>query len=474
VKIAIVGSGPGGMTVMKKMMDYGLDVCLFEKGPYIRQKDGPLPYSVAEMDAKYNNQGVTAAFGRANVNYVEGSCLGGGSEVNAGLYHRTPSNILKKWREELGIDFADPTQLEKYFKESEDLLNVGKMPFSAPAASLKIRDGARVLGWDCTEAPRWYKYLSEEDRGVFSGIRQSMTEVVLPLDKKQNFTILHDTNVDRLLETANGKIVVVFHNKTSLKTNTREFDAVFVSCGAIGTPYLLKKSKLGPKYVGQNLKLHTSIKAVARFNERVNGVGAGIPVHQIKHFAPEFSIGGAISNLPFLAAGLSDNGVNPLELANNWEYYASYYSAITKGTGRVYCPPFAKQPVVTFDIGKEGLKTLSKALKHLCELLFAAGAIEVFPSIRGAPSLFSFEDINAIPAVLDPKKTSLMTIHIMGTCPIGVTERSCLDLNGKLKGTKNVYVADASMIPTALGVNPQGTIMALASFVASKFCKRYI
>ena len=64
----------------------------------------------------------------------------------------------------MGIDFADPTQLEKYFKESEDLLNVGKMPFSAPAASLKIRDGARVLGWDCTEAPRWYKYLSEEDR----------------------------------------------------------------------------------------------------------------------------------------------------------------------------------------------------------------------------------------------------------------------------------------------------------------------
>ncbi len=473
MRIAIVGSGPGGMTAMRKMMDCGFDICLFEKGPYIPQQDGSLPYSVAEMDAKYNNQGVTVAFGRANVNYVEGSCLGGGSEVNAGLYHRTPPKILEKWREELGIDFAEPIQLEEHFKASEDLLNVGKMPFTAPPASLKIRDGARALGWDCVEAPRWYKYLSDVDKGIFSGIRQSMTEVVLPLDKKQNVTMLHDTNVDRLVETACGKVEVEFHNRITMRKNIREFEAVFVSCGAIGTPHLLKKSRIGPKYVGQNLKLHTTVKATARFNEKVNGLGAGIPVHQIKHFAPEFTIGGAISNLPFLAAGLSDNGINPLDLEKNWQYYASYYSAITKGTGRVHCLPFAKQPLVTFDIGNDGLKTLSKALKHLCQLLFAAGAVEVFPSVRGARSLISLDDIKDIPNVLNAKKTSLMTIHLMGTSPMGVTERSCLDLNGRLKGTRNVYVADASMIPTALGVNPQGTIMALASFVASNFCKRY-
>ena len=33
MRIAIVGSGPGGMTAMKKMMDCGFDICLFEKVP---------------------------------------------------------------------------------------------------------------------------------------------------------------------------------------------------------------------------------------------------------------------------------------------------------------------------------------------------------------------------------------------------------------------------------------------------------
>ena len=82
---------------MKKMMDCGFDICLFEKGPYIPQQEGSMPYSVAEMDAKYNNQGVTVKLVEQML-MMEGSCLGGGSEVNAGLYHRTPP--LEKWREE--------------------------------------------------------------------------------------------------------------------------------------------------------------------------------------------------------------------------------------------------------------------------------------------------------------------------------------------------------------------------------------
>ena len=70
------------------------------------------------------------------------------------------------------------------------------------------------------------------DKGIFSGIWQSMTEVVLPLDKKQNVTMLHDTNVDRLVETACGKVEIEYHNRITLRKNIREFEVVFVSCGA--------------------------------------------------------------------------------------------------------------------------------------------------------------------------------------------------------------------------------------------------
>ncbi|MAD91462.1 MAG: oxidoreductase [Gammaproteobacteria bacterium] len=474
MNIAIIGSGPGGMTVAKILTDHGFEVSLFEKGPYLSQENGPTPYSVAEMDAKYTDKGVTVALGKANVNYVEGSCLGGGSEVNAGLYHRTPPYVLQDWKLNFGVEFAEPSILEGHFQASEKILSVGLMPFAPPVASQKLSDGAKVLGWDCVEVPRWFKYESDVDKGIFSGTRQSMSEAVLPRINDEKFTVLHDTTVDRIREIESGGVGIQYRKSKSKVKTEKIFDAVFVACGAVGTPHLLKKSKMGPKFVGRNLKLHTSIKATARFKEKVNGPGSGIPVHQVKEFSPDFSIGGAISNLPFLAAGLSDNGVNPLTLVKSWHYYATYYASIMEGTGRVISFPKMKESIVTFDVGDKGMRTLSLALKRLCELLFAAGAVEVFPSIKGFSSLKAIKDVDDLPSVIERGKASLMTIHMMGTCPIGADKKSCVDLTGKLNGTKSVYVADASIIPTALGVNPQGTVMALASYLATKFCEKHI
>ena len=45
-----------------------------------------------------------------------------------------------------------------------------------------------------------------------------------------------------------------------------------------------------------------------------------------------------------------------------------------------------------------------------------------------------------------------------------------LDSYGKLKqNDENIYVNDASMLPTPTGVNPQGIIMALAKRNVDKF-----
>ena len=107
MKIGIIGSGPGGLTVAKILTDQGFQVSIFEKGKFFSQRDGPTPYSVSEMDKKYKDKGVTVALGKVNVNSAEGGCFGGGIEVNAGLYHSTPNFILKDWKENHGIDFAD-------------------------------------------------------------------------------------------------------------------------------------------------------------------------------------------------------------------------------------------------------------------------------------------------------------------------------------------------------------------------------
>ena len=59
--------------------------------------------------------------------------------------------------------------------------------------------------------------------------------------------------------------------------------------------------------------------------------------------------------------------------------------------------------------------------------------------------------------------TSLMSVHLMSTVPLGEDAHRCpADSFGRLRWVKNTFVNDASLLPDAPGVNPQGTVMALA------------
>jgi long-chain-alcohol oxidase len=63
----------------------------------------------------------------------------------------------------------------------------------------------------------------------------------------------------------------------------------------------------------------------------------------------------------------------------------------------------------------------------------------------------------------------LFSVHLMGTAMMGAQpEQSVVDLSGQLWDLPGCYVADASLFPTAIGANPQVTIMALATLVASR------
>ena len=75
----------------------------------------------------------------------------------------------------------------------------------------------------------------------------------------------------------------------------------------------------------------------------------------------------------------------------------------------------------------------------------AAGAREVFP----------------------PTPRKLMAFHPLGTARAAARpEDGVVDADGQVHGVRNLYVSDGSAVPTALGVNPQLTIMALARRLA--------
>ncbi|MBU1918408.1 GMC family oxidoreductase, partial [bacterium] len=67
----------------------------------------------------------------------------------------------------------------------------------------------------------------------------------------------------------------------------------------------------------------------------------------------------------------------------------------------------------------------------------------------------------------------LLTVHVMGTVPMGSqAHNSVLNSYGAFHNVKGLYVADASVFPTSIGVNPQVTIMALATRTAEYIANR--
>jgi choline dehydrogenase-like flavoprotein len=82
--------------------------------------------------------------------------------------------------------------------------------------------------------------------------------------------------------------------------------------------------------------------------------------------------------------------------------------------------------------------------------------------------LTSSDDVRKLMATAGPSgfpagRLSISTVHISSSCPMGENEAVCpVDSHGRLRGFDNIYLGDASIIPDAPGVNPQGTVMALA------------
>jgi choline dehydrogenase-like flavoprotein len=79
-------------------------------------------------------------------------------------------------------------------------------------------------------------------------------------------------------------------------------------------------------------------------------------------------------------------------------------------------------------------------------------------------------DLATMHARFSAARASVMTVHLCSTVPMGEdTDRCAANSFGRVHSTANVWVNDASMLPSAPGVNPQGTVMALAIRNARRF-----
>ncbi len=456
--VLVIGSGAGGATTATVLAEAGLDVLVVEEGSWVEQ-GAVVPFSLEQMDQQYRAGGVTVALGMPSIAYTEGRCAGGGTEVNSGLYWRPPGELLERWRREFRIRDFEPDDLLSIADEVETAINVRTVPNGYSAPSEMLRDGAAALGWQHGEVPRWMTYPKGDDAS--KGERQSMTRTYLPRAVAAGARLVTGCRVDRLVldgSNATGAL-------TTLADGTPgriAFRDVFVCAGAIQTPALLQRSGVHG-HIGRTLAVHPTVKLAARFRDELN-VPDDVPVHQVKEFAPHLSFGGSASNPGLVALSLLDQWSTFRHHVTDWKRMSVYYAAITsEGRGRVMSFPRMKDPVVTYRLTHRDRQLLRSGLARLTLLMLEAGADAVFPSFKGAPVVRSRRDVATMQQAFRASKATVMTVHLCSTVPMGeVADRCGADSFGRVHGMHNVHVNDASLLPTAPGVNPQASVMAFA------------
>ena len=463
--VLVIGSGAGGATTAAIIAEAGLDVLVVEEGDWVEQ-GSVVPFSLAQMDQQYRAGGVTVAIGMPSIAYTEGRCAGGGTEVNSGLYWRPPGELLERWRRDFRIADFDPDEILSIADEVESAISVRTLPGPHSAPSDVLKRGADRLGWNNGEIPRWmtYPHADHPNRGE----RQSMTRTYLPRAVAAGARIAVGCRVDRL-ELSGERATAAVTTLADGAPGRITFRHVFVGGGAIQSPALLQRSGIR-RHIGRTLAVHPTVKLAARFADELN-VPDDVPVHQVKEFAPHLSFGGSASNPGLVALSLLDEWRSFRSAVTDWPRMSVYYAAITsEGLGRVMSVPGLRDPIVTYRLTHRDRETLRSGLGRLSLLMLEAGADTVFPSFRGAPAVHDRRDLGAMQHAFSAAKATVMTVHLCSTVPTGEHPDRCgADSFGRVHGHRNIYVNDASLLPTAPGVNPQASVMAFAIRNARRF-----
>ena len=469
--VIVVGSGAGGAVVAAELAEAGLQVAVLEEGDHYPTERFSTD-TLEMLRLLYRDCGASTTLGRAPIQYSEGRCVGGSTTVNGGMAFRVSSRVLDSWIAGSGIRDLD---LAAEYERVERFLAVGPPDAGSIGRDQHLlRSGAELLGWRTIECTRAHVHCGGCNVCVWgcpSGAKQSTLVSYLPRAIRFGATVWTGARVDRVLfsgKRANGVQVSVDGAAVTVRAKR-----VVVSAGAVQTPALLQRSKVTTpsRHLGRNLTVHPGAAVAAVFDDPVDGWTGAHESYQIREFEDDGIILAAVNLPPSLTSRVVRSAGRDID-----EVMAGYGRIVTAGvlvedTGSGRVRAVGKNEVaVTYPVSKQDAARVVRAVALLGEALFAAGARRLFLPVDQAPAAESVDELRRLAASRVPaQRLDLTTVHLMGTARIGADAlHSVCDPFGAVRDTEGLYVADASLFPGPVGVNPQLTVMALATRVAGR------
>jgi choline dehydrogenase-like flavoprotein len=478
--VVVVGSGAGGAVVAKELAEAGRRVVVVEEGAYFTKDDFTGP-PITRFQKLARDAGTTQTFSRRPIPLPLGKAVGGTTVINSGTCWRAPDKVLRSWAS-MGVEGADPEAMRPYFERVERILNIRPVPRELWGRNAELtHEGITKLG--VSGGPLLRNITDCHGCGTCamgcpSNAKQAMHISYLPLAQQAGARIYARTRVDRVLTErgrATGVVAsVVDPRDRKIATLTVRAPVVVVAAGTIHAPVLLHRSGLAGRsgHLGRNLRIHPAVGVAGAFPEDVSSWRGTLQPYFVDELFDSHDVMlETTSSVPALAAGaLPGVGREAIDMLPGLRMVASIGLYVSDtSSGRVHVLPRAREPIIRYRLGETDFRKLLVGMRLAAEVHLAAGAMMALVGLPGLPAIGSTSDLDKVTeGNWKPTDVRPTAFHPMGTARMGRPGVGVIDSWGRHHDVENLYVADGSIFPTCVGVNPQVSIMAFATRTAEK------
>lgn len=484
----VIGSGPGGAIVARRLAETGKKVVVVEAGPRVGPKD--FVREAGTTLAKYFwEAGLrTTMGGNVVMPTLQPKVLGGGSVFNSAICVRMPEFALRRWQTQHGVTVTQD-EMEGHFEFVENFMGVrptrpevqGRRNELFAEACDKVgisweaiprnEDGCRGSGECLTGCPNHGK-LSMDRRGV-------------PELLALGGDVYTAVNIEKL-ELKDGRVVGAtgwvtepVTNKRGVDVRIRARDCVVLSAGALASPVIALRSGLTQSPIGGNLRFHPSTAMMGVFDEEVHPwSGAAQGMHSLEYIEQGIKLESLWAAGSLLSFRLPGVGTDFQQLLADQKYMACWdaWASGEDSVGRVRLAPATQSPLISYTVGDGDMNRLKIAMIKLSEMFFAVGAKRVLHGINHMkPAFDNVGEIDLLrETTMTPRRMLVGSNHVFGGMSMGSDpKRHAVDNRGAVYGVRDLYVADTGLFPSSPAVNPMLTAMALADRFGQQIGERY-
>ncbi|KAK0621354.1 hypothetical protein B0T17DRAFT_533772 [Bombardia bombarda] len=523
--VVIVGSGCGGGVCAKILADAGHRVLVVDKGYYFPPSQLPMPQDQAAHHL-YENQGAINSVD-GSVTAVAGSCWGGGGTVNWSVSLQTQGYVRREWAEDHGLPFFETAEFQHCLDRVCAFMGVSDASVRQSHRGRVLLDGSRKLGWHAKACPQnsggGEHWCGHCHLGCGSGEKQGPAVSWLPAAAKKGARFVEGFAVDKVLwddgtssssgvKRATGIVGTWTSRNASGGVGGRVEDRrtrkvvvhakkVIISSGSLNSPLVLMRSGLTNPHIGRNLHLHPVNFVGAYYEEDVRPWEGGIITSVNTSYENLDGKGHGVKlegtcMLPyaFLSSMPWQSGLDYKMAALRYRHLSGFISLVRdRDTGSVFPNPITGKPSIDYTPSAFDAAHILDGVVALAKICYITGATEIRAFLPGVKPFIRETTLNnsekegsaskVDPGITDaaftawlahvravgnqPPYAPFVTAHQMGTCRMSShAGAGVVDPRGRVWGARGLFVADASVFPSASGVNPMVTNMAIADWIA--------